>query len=326
MLKSTIHSYLTHSEENFNGTVLVSEKENVVYEEAFGLANREWSIPNTTATKFRIGSVTKSITALGVLMLADEGHLQLDDSLDKYIPAFKPFRGVTLTHLLNHTSGIGNITMQPDFAVKSLQKRSPDELVEWILSLPAESRPGESFSYSNSGYILLGKIIEIVSGWPYAEFLNTRIFGPAGMSHSILDSGAILLHKASGYEITLEGELQNASFIDMSNAYSAGGIVSTVGDLYLLNRALDEGKLISGTMLAHLFTQDGKQPYRYGWNTATTGAGSAMAFHHGGINGYTASYMKLPDQETAVIVLSNVSTLLTSTLAGVIVNALERRD
>ncbi|WP_052759425.1 serine hydrolase domain-containing protein [Paenibacillus sp. DMB20] len=199
-------------------------------------------------------------------------------------------------------------------------------MVEWILSLPAESRPGESFSYSNSGYILLGKIIEIVSGWPYAEFLNTRIFGPAGMSHSILDSGAILLHKASGYEITPEGELQNASFIDMSNAYSAGGIVSTVGDLYLLNRALDEGKLISGNMLAHLFTQDGQQPYRYGWNTATTGAGSAMAFHHGGINGYTASYMKLLDQETAVIVLSNVSTLLTSTLAGVIVNALESRD
>ncbi|MGY5341036.1 serine hydrolase [Paenibacillus glucanolyticus] len=108
----------------------------------------------------------------------------------------------------------------------------------------------------------------------------------------------------------------------MSNAYSAGGIVSTARDLHMLNCALDEGKLLSGDMTVKLFSWDGQQPYRYGWNRASIGANRTMAFHHGGINGYTASYLKLLDQEIAVIVLSNVSTMLTSALAGVIVNAL----
>ncbi|GAA0846613.1 hypothetical protein GCM10008915_53100 [Bifidobacterium pullorum subsp. gallinarum] len=210
------------------------------------MANREWNIPNSIATRFRIGSVTKSITALGIIKLIESGQIRLDDSLLHYIPDFKQAEGITLTHLLNHTSGIGNITMQPDFLIKSLQKHSIDELVEWISSLPMESEVPTNFSYSNSGYILLGKIIETVSGFTYADFLEREIFGPAGMKDSALESSSILSNRASGYEMTAEGELRNASYLDMSNAYSAGGIVSTARDLHMLNCALDEGKLLSG--------------------------------------------------------------------------------
>ncbi|OMF72091.1 serine hydrolase domain-containing protein [Paenibacillus glucanolyticus] len=152
----------------------------------------------------------------------------------------------------------------------SVQKHSIDELVEWISSLPMKSEVPTNFSYSNSGYILLGKIIETVSGSTYADFLEREIFGPAVMKDFALESSSILSYRASGYEMTAEGQ----------------------------------------------------QPYRYGWNRASIRANRTMAFHHGGINGYTASYLKLLDQEIAVIVLSNVSTMLTSTLAGVIVNAL----
>ncbi|BFH62351.1 serine hydrolase domain-containing protein [Paenibacillus azoreducens] len=326
MLKSTIHSFLNDHAENFNGTVLVSRHGRILYQEAFGFANLEWSVPNTITTKFRIGSVTKSITALGILMLSEEKRIRLSDNVDQYIPGFaERTREITLTHLLNHTSGIGNITMQPDFALKSLASHSVDDLVEWIFSLPAESKPGEKFSYSNSGYILLGKIIESVSGLSFAEFLDKKIFSPAGMQNSTLDSNAILLNKASGYEVTPVGDLQNASYIDMSNAYSAGGIVSTAEDLHLLNSALDSGKLLSGEMLNQLFAVE-PDPYRYGWNISKTSSGQPIAFHHGGINGYTASFMKLLEQGAVVIVLSNVSTLLTSTLAGVIVDALEKAN
>ncbi|MBY0164137.1 serine hydrolase domain-containing protein [Paenibacillus lautus] len=323
MLHSIIHSYLNQNQESFHGAVLVSHRGEVLYQEAFGLANREWCIPNAIDTRFRIGSVTKSITALGILKLVEAGQIQLDDRLVEYIPDFKEAEGITLTHLLNHTSGIGNITMQPDFTIQSFQRRSVDELVAWIRSLPMESELPASFSYSNSGYVLLGKIIENVTGLTYAEFLEREIFGPAGMQDSVLESSSILINRASGYEMSAGGELRNASYIDMSNAYSAGGIVSTAPDLHLLNFALDEGKLLSGDTLAKLFAWDGQQPYRYGWNRARTGANRPMAFHHGGINGYTASYLKLLDQGTAVFVLSNVSTMLTSTLAGVIISALE---
>ncbi|MVO99917.1 serine hydrolase domain-containing protein [Paenibacillus lutrae] len=174
-----------------------------------------------------------------------------------------------------------------------------------------------------SGYLILGKIIETVSGLTYEDFLDNRIFQPAGMQNTGLDSRAILLHKASGYELTPPGELQNASYMDMSNAYSAGGLVSTTEDLHLLDSALDQGVLLSRGRTAQIFDFDEQQPYRYGWHLARTARNQALAFHHGGINGYTASYMKLLDQKAAVIVLSNVSTLLTSTLAGVIAEALD---
>ncbi|WP_068776805.1 serine hydrolase [Paenibacillus sp. FJAT-26967] len=323
MLKYAIHTYLSQNPEKFNGAVLVSQEGRLVYKEAFGIANREWNIPNTCATRFRIGSVTKSITALAMLMLAGNKRINLSDPVGKFLPAFSTARGATLTHLLNHTSGIGNLTMQPDFAVRSLQPHSVDELLEWIESLPPESEPGEKFSYSNSGYLILGKIIETVSGLPYEDFLDHRIFQPAGMQNTILDSRTILLHKASGYEMTPAGELQNASYMDMSNAYSAGGLVSTAEDLHLLDSALDEGVLFPSGMTAQIFAFDERQPYRYGWHLARTARNQALAFHHGGINGYTASYMKLLDKKAAVIVLSNVSTLLTSTLAGVIAEALD---
>lgn len=150
----------------------------------------------------------------------------------------------------------------------SVQKHTIDELVEWIYSLPMESEVPTNFSYSNSGYILLGKIIETVSGSTYADFLEREIFGPAGMKDSALESSSILSNRASGYEMTAEGELRNASYLDMSNAYSAGGIVSTARDLHMLNCALDEGKLLSGDMTVKLFSWDGQQPYRYGWNAS----------------------------------------------------------
>lgn len=172
MLNSYINSFLYKNAERFNGTILIAHKEETLYNQSFGKANYNWDIPNTSTTKFRIGSITKIFTAVSILMLVEEEKLQLHDTLDRFIPNFPNGNQIMIKHLLNHTAGVGNITAQHDFLLQSLQPRTPDELIQWIIACPFESRPGEKFNYSNSGYIILGKIIEVISGMSYEEFLK----------------------------------------------------------------------------------------------------------------------------------------------------------
>lgn len=306
MLKSYIHSFLKSKEEEFSGNILVVCQGETIYKESFGKANYEWDIPNSAITKFHIGSVTKIFTAIAILILIEEKKLQLHNTVADFIPNFPKGNQITIEHLLTHTSGIGNITDQPDFLLKSYQLHSPDDLINWIISCSFKSKPGKEFNYSNSGYIVLGKIIEVISGLCYEEFLKQKIFHPLSMLNTGLDSNeAIQKHKASGYELGTNNNLCHASFINMSNTYSAGGLFSTVEDLHLLADAIENNSLLSKNITSQMFSS-GRCGYGYGWNNIKTKKNNTLVFHHGGINGFTSSYLRLIESNSTIIVLSNM--------------------
>lgn len=225
----------------FNGSVLVAENGKVIYKKGFGLANMEWNIPNTPETRFRLGSITKQFTATLILQLVEQGKVKLDGRLSDYLPEYRKDVGekVTVHQLLNHTSGIPSYTSQPGF-LKDVSRNpySVDEFVKKFASNSLEFEPGSKFSYNNSGYFLLGAIIEKVTGQPYEKVLKEKIFDPLGMKSTGYDHYATILEKrASGYEKTPEG-YANAPYLDMSLPYSAGSMYSTVEDLYLWDQAL----------------------------------------------------------------------------------------
>ena len=175
---------LAHKYRQFNGSALVAENGKVTYKGAFGMANMEWNIPNTPDTKFRLGSITKQFTATVILQLVEQGKIKLDAKLSDYLPEYRKDVGdkVTIHHLLTHTSGIPSYTGQPGF--QENVSRNPykvDEFVKKYASGNLEFEPGSKYSYNNSGYFLLGAIIERVTGKPYEQVLKENIFDPLGM-------------------------------------------------------------------------------------------------------------------------------------------------
>ncbi|MFS0784320.1 serine hydrolase domain-containing protein [Bacillus sp. 1P06AnD] len=325
MIKTCIHSFIEQQEEPFHGNIVVSRKGQIDHRESLGFAERQTKEPNTSSHVFRIGSVTKTLTAMAILRLKDSCGLSLSDCLSTYVPAFPNGGRITIGHLLNHMSGIGNVTAQPDFLAKSIQYRNPDELVQWIASLPIESRPGETFAYNNSGYILLGKVIEVCTGMEYGTFMDQCLFKPLNMNNTGLEcSGVAVEGMATGYELSADRTMKPAAYIDMSNSFSAGALFSTVDDLFSLNRALEVKSLLKEETHEWLFEKQEQLPYKAGWFKASTEAGSDLFFHHGGINGFTSSLMRLPRKEIAVIALSNASSLLTSTMAAAVIDYMDR--
>jgi CubicO group peptidase (beta-lactamase class C family) len=243
----------------FNGAVMVAEKGRIVYEKGFGMANMEWAIPNQVNTKFRIGSVTKQFTAAIILQLVAEGKIKLDGKITDYLPDYRQDTGerVTIHQLLNHTSGIPSYTSRPEFFPEvSRNPYTPTDFVKKYTSGDLEFEPGTTFKYNNSGYFLLGAIIEKITGKPYAEVLKERIFTPLGMTDSGYDVYATLIPKrAQGYEKTADGYI-NAAYLDMSLPYAAGSIYSTVEDLYKWDQALYGEKILSAESKNLMFTPD----------------------------------------------------------------------
>lgn len=291
----------------FSGAVLVAQKGQVLFSGGYGLADREHDIPNTPQTKFLVGSITKQFTSVAIMMLAEQGKLGLDDPISRHLP-YSPehWKAVTIHHLLNHTSGLGNLTDIP--GIQETRARLPlpvREIVETFRETPLEFPVGTAFRYSNSGYIVLGDIIERVSGLAYENFLQTHLFGPLEMADSGYDHyQSILKNRATGY-CKRDGEWVRAEYLDMSFPFSAGALYSTVEDLYRWGQALDAGRLISAeaytrmTTLTPLLTT-----YGYGLimgnlhNRRTIG-------HAGGINGFRANFIWFPGEHASIVVLSN---------------------
>ncbi|MDQ2922375.1 MAG: beta-lactamase family protein, partial [Acidobacteriota bacterium] len=277
----------------FNGSVLVAENGKVIYKKAFGLANMEWNIPNTPETRFRLGSITKQFTATLILQLVEQGKIKLDGKLSDYLPEYRKDVGekVTVHQLLNHTSGIPSYTSLPGFFNDvSRNPYSVDEFVKKYASNNLEFEPGSKFSYNNSGYFLLGAIIEKVTGQPYERVLKEKIFDPLGMKSTGYDHHATIIEKrASGYEKTGEGYV-NAAYLDMSLPYAAGSLYSTVDDLYLWDQALYTDRVLSAQS-KDLMYKPNLNDYAYGWNItkAKLGTGTETVpsiSHGGGINGF----------------------------------------
>ncbi len=306
-LPSRIDEYMAARVErdHFSGTILLAKNGGVLFSRGYGMANLEHDIPCTTKTKFRLGSITKQFTAMAILILQERGKLAVTDPIKKYLPsAPKAWDEITIHHLLTHTSGITNYTDLPDF-LKSL--RNPvtlDELIAKFKDKPLGSKPAEKFKYSNSGYIVLGRIIETASGKPYATFMKEAIFDPLEMHDTGYDNAtAILKNRASGYSRVFNLAPTNSAYIDMSLPHAAGALYSTVDDLLKWDRALDSEKLVSKKSRDAMFTPF-KDGYGYGWGIGRK-FDQTLHSHGGGIPGFATCIERYPDEKLVVVVLSN---------------------
>jgi CubicO group peptidase (beta-lactamase class C family) len=292
-------------QDHFSGSVLVTRDGRTLFSKGYGPANAEHQVPNTPRTKFRLGSITKQFTAMAVLILQERGKLEVEDPVGKYLDdAPEAWKGVTIHHLLTHTSGVPSYTADPEYARKMAQTETVKSMIARFKDKPLDFPPGEKFEYSNSGYFLLGAVIERASGVSYEAFLKEAIFDPLDMGDTGYDHDATVLpHRASGY--TREGDrLENAEYLDMAQPYAAGSLYSTVEDLAKWDRALADGKLISEESMARMFTPV-KNDYAYGWAVRTR-SGRKEVGHGGGINGFATEILRYPDQRVCVVVLCNV--------------------
>ncbi len=289
----------------FSGAVLLARDGQPIISRGYGMANLEHSVPNTPQTVFRVGSVTKQFTGMAVALLQERGKLSVNDPICKYLtdcpPAWQP---ITIKNLLTHTAGIPNYTEFPDFMKTAAVDTTAAELTSRFRDKPLQFALGEKYAYSNSGYFLLGTIIERASGKSYADFLQENIFAPLGMKDTGYDNPVRLIkHRASGYARTSDGFI-NAAPISMSTAYAAGALYSTVGDLLLWDQALYTEKLVSRKSLDEAFTPF-KSNYGYGWSIGKRHDRQVIS-HGGGIFGFSAYIARYPADRMTVVVLSNV--------------------
>lgn len=290
--------------------VLVAQRGKVLYHKAFGMASIELNVPMQPGSVFRIGSITKQFTAVAILQLMEQGKLSLQDEITKFIPDY-PVHGhrITIEHLLTHTSGIRSYTDMEAFGSIITQDKSPEELIAFFKNQPMDFAPGTQWNYNNSGYFLLGYIIEQVSGMTYPEYLDTHIFKPLGMKQSYYGSDTRLIPgRAAGYEWDGQG-LINAPAMSMSLPYAAGSIQSTVEDLFTWHRALHAGQVVKQETLEQAFReyklQNGKgTSYGYGWFLGQL-QGSRTIEHGGGINGFVTESLYLPAEDVFVALFTN---------------------
>jgi CubicO group peptidase (beta-lactamase class C family) len=290
----------------FNGSALVAENGQVVLKKGYGLANIEWNIPNAPDTKFRLGSITKQFTATLILQSVEQGKIDLNAPLTRYLPDYPARTGdkITIHHLLNHTSGIPGYTETPKFGQRARDPFTPAEFVKTFSGLDLFFEPGTRFSYSNSGYFLLGVILEKISGQPYEKLLRERIFDPVGMNDSGYDSTRPLMPKrAAGYDKTFDGKYVNTSYLDMTQPYAAGSLYSTVEDLYKWDQALYSQKVLSDSSKQRMFTP-GLSDYGYAWEIRRKD-GVTTIEHGGGINGFNTIIWRSPESKRLVVLLNN---------------------
>lgn len=294
------------------GSVLVARGEQVLLSKGYGMANLEHSIPNTSHTLFRIASITKQFTAGAILKLQEENLLDVNNSLATYLPDYPKGEQITIHQLLNHTAGIPSFTSFEDFKTKKRTAIELNELIAWFKDRSLDFTPGDRFSYSNSGYVLLTKIIEIVSDLAYADYLQQHIFAPLEMTDSGYDRQTnILPNRAAGYTFTDE-EYKNADFIDMSIPSGAGALYSTVEDLHKWSRSLYTDAVLSQTSRDIMFAPTIEVPneeneriyYGYGWKIDTQ-QNRKRVFHEGIIDGFSTYFALYPDDRGTIVVLSN---------------------
>lgn len=291
-------------------TALVARNGQIIYKKAFGMANLELNVPMQADHVFKIGSITKQFTAVAILQLMEQGKLNVQDDITKFIPDY-PTHGYTITieHLLTHTSGIQSYTSMPGFEERMTTAVTPVEMIQHFRNQPMRFAPGTRWSYSNSNYFLLGYIIEQITGQSYSAYLEENFFKPLGMMNSFYGSDIrIIKNRAAGYAAGEKG-FENARPMSMTQPYAAGSILSTVEDLLKWNRGLQSYKLIKKESLDKAYTRyklsDGTETdYGYGWRMQYV-QDSPTIEHGGGINGFITMVMYLPKEDVFVAVFSN---------------------
>ncbi len=314
-----LDAYLTAANEvlQFHGAALVAQNGEIIFDKGYGMADVELGVANTPDMKFLIGSITKQFTAAGILQLQEQGRLSVKDPLTKYLPEFPSDPGdeITLDHLLTHTSGVHSYTDDGTIMVRRTVELSSDSLLALIANYPLDFEPGEKYYYSNSGYYLLGIIIERVSGMPYERYLRTQILQPAGMETAGLAKLAeIIPNRAEGYYLDDDGNLRNATRVHMSLPFSAGAMYATVKDLFKWHRALYSDAVLSDESKQAMFTP-GKNDYAYGV-VIEEKFGRTRISHGGGIDGFNSQFAHWPDDSLCFVVFSNNVSISAGNLLG----------
>jgi CubicO group peptidase (beta-lactamase class C family) len=318
-LSAKFDEYLrAHANNGFMGTVLVARDGKPLFVKGYGFANVEWQVPNAADTKFRIGSITKQFTSMLIMQLREAGKLKLEDSVCVFVaPCPDGWKPVTVHHLLAHTSGIPSYTSLSKWRDTMMLPRTVEQVIDLARELPLEWVPGEKWAYNNSGYVLLGAIIEKTTGKKYEAALQELILGPLGMTNTGYDwPGPILPKRASGYA-GRGTAIHNAPALDMQQPYSAGAMYSTVEDLLKWDQALYGEQLLPGAAKQVMWTPV-KNNYAYGWMIPPSSAetfGHRRILHTGGINGFSAVLIRVPEMKVTAIVLANNSTANTSQVA-----------
>lgn len=298
---------------------LVAVGGKVIYKKAFGKANLELNVDMSVNSVFEIGSISKQFTAVSILMLAEQGKLNLDDEITKYIKNY-PTHGhkITIHHLLSHTSGMGSFTASDEWYDNRNLDWTKERYFNLFKKLPMHSAPGEKYLYSNTGYVLLGAIIEEVSNKTYPEFINDHIFVPLGMKNSFyISKTRITPNLASGYDNPKdfidkdfnENETVKGEIISLPKFDGGGSILSTVDDLFLWNRAIRNNKLISEESKTKAFTNykltNGQHTnYGYGWAINEVNGISCIE-HNGGTMGFRSNGIYFPKEDVYVVILTN---------------------
>jgi len=293
--------------EMFSGTVLVAKHGEVIYAGAFGEANKDHHVPNKSNTRYNIGSIGKTFTAVAIMQLVQDGTLRLSNTLGEFYPEcpFAEKETITIHHLLTHTSGLGDYLEHEDYRARLASLHSITDALPMVFDQQPDFPPGGGFQYSNSGFLLLGGIIEKVSGITYGEFIRDRIFLPCGMTESgIVQEDEILLDRAIGYTQNADGSFTSNVRI-IPAAFSAGGLRTSAGDLLKFDQALKNDDLLSGQSKKTMFAPSPQRStYACGWEVKDF-SGQHYVGHSGGADGVEAFYYSFIDSEYTVIVLSN---------------------
>ena len=289
----------------FNGSILIARNGTVVASKGYGMANFELDVPNTPQTKFRLGSITKPFTAMAIMLLQERGKLSDQDSICKYLPECPaPWQAITLRHLLSHTSGLAKHDTAGTYLKTAMLPMTLPQLIDSFKNKPADFKPGEKLDYNNNGYILLGYVIEKVSGQSYEAFVSDNIFKPLKMMDSGYDNhDPIIKHRAAGYRRD-GATLLNAAYIDQSQPFSAGALYSTTEDLLRLDQALYDNKFLSQKSLDAMFAPVIGN-YGYGWFVNKQFNRRAIS-HPGGVPGSAAMITRYPEEKLLIVVLSNL--------------------
>jgi D-alanyl-D-alanine carboxypeptidase len=306
-------------------SVAIVKRGKTVLAKGYGYADLENDVPATAETVYRIGSITKQFTAAGIMRLAEQGKLSLDDTLQKFLPTF-PAQGnrVTIRHLLNHTSGIKSYTsLGPKWQRVIRLDLVPDSVAALFANEPFDFKPGDRWLYDNSGYFLLGMIIEKISGKAYGQYVQDEFFTPLGLTSTVYcDQAPLIKHRAQGYATTPNGQFVNAEPLSMTQPYAAGSLCSTVTDLAKWTAALAGGKVVSPAsykqMTTPLTLNDGK-PLTYGFGLGVGALrGHRQINHNGGINGFVSELHHYVDDSLVTVVLTNVASATAPQLEKVI--------
>lgn len=290
----------------FNGSALIAEKGNIILQKSYGYKNVESHVLNDANSIFQIGSITKQFTAAVILKLQEEGKLSVNDKLSKYFPEFAHAGEITLENLLTHTSGIYNYTNDIDDGDSAIVCNPVDKqlFLDIVFNKPLDFAPGTQFSYDNSGYYLLGLIIEKVSGKSYEEEVRNVIFNPLQMTHSFFDFRNVQdTNKAVGYKKLTENEHMIAQRWDSTVTYAAGGIFTTTGDMYKWSTAVANKEILSEVSWKAALTPH-LEHYGYGW-VIDSMYGEKSIGHSGGLPGFMADFTFYPAKGVTIILLNN---------------------